>query len=293
MLKRLLLILLAAVALVAVAFYLRPLAVTRILQRGLLSLAGFRNHYVRVGAYRIHYLIGGHGPPLVLLHGHPSRALEWGPLLPPLAREHRVVALDFLGYGESDAPEVDYSIPMQAGIVEGLLDPLKLTQADVLGFSMGGWVALRFAADHPGRVRRLVLVGSGGLKFETDLTADSLVPPSFATFSRLVASEGGRRLPDFLARDLYSDLNRRAPVLRPWAASLLSFRDAMDGRLAGVRMPTLIVWGKAERMVPYEVALRLQRELPQARLLGVEGAGHLVLWEAADRVLPEVLAFLR
>jgi len=60
-----------------------------------------------------------------------------------------------------------------------------------------------------------------------------------------------------------------------------------------VRMPVLLIWGKADRLIPYEVALRLQRESPQARLVGLEGCSHLVLWECPDRALPEVLSFLQ
>jgi pimeloyl-ACP methyl ester carboxylesterase len=76
-------------------------------------------------------------------------------------------------------------------------------------------------------------------------------------------------------------------------ASLLSFRDALDGRLENVRMPVLLLWGKADRLISYEVAQRFERELPQAKLVALEGCGHLVLWDCSDRALPEVLAFLR
>ncbi|HEU4479817.1 MAG TPA: alpha/beta hydrolase, partial [Pyrinomonadaceae bacterium] len=138
--------------------YLRPVATMTLVQRGLLRLSGIESKFAQVGPHRIHYLTGGDGPTLLLLHGHPSRALEWGPLLHKLTGKHRVVAIDFLGYGESDAPDMDYNIATQANIALGLLDALGINKTDVLGFSMGGWVALKFAADHPERVKRLVLV---------------------------------------------------------------------------------------------------------------------------------------
>lgn len=187
---------------IGVLVYWRPVAVANALQRGLLVVAGIGSEYVQIGPYRIHYLIGGDGSPLLLLPGHPSRALEGGPLLPALIRQHRVVALDFLGYGESDAPDVDYSITTQTGIVTGLLDALGLSQVDVLGFSMGGWVALKLAADHPKRVRRLVLVGSGGLRFPTLLRPASWAPRTVAEFREIEAAQSDRRLPTFVARDL-------------------------------------------------------------------------------------------
>ena len=276
-----------------VLVYLRPVATMTVVQRGLLKLSAVENNFAQVGSYRIHYLSGGDGPTLLLLHGHPSRALEWGPLLRDLMRQHRVIALDFLGYGESDAPEIDYSIKTQTDVVVGLLDHLGVQQTDVLGFSMGGWVALNLVAEHPARVRRLVLVDSGGLTFPTTLTADSFVPQTLTQFREMERLHSDRQLPGFVARDLLRSSQNRSWVYRRMGTSLLSFRDALDGRLGSVKIPVLVIWGKEDRLIPYEVALRFQRELPQAQLVSLEGCGHMVLWDCRERALPEVLAFLR
>lgn len=284
-----LLIVLALAALV----YWRPVATINTVQSALLKLGGIKSKYAQVGPYRIHYLVGGDGPPLLLLHGHPSRALEWAPILPQLTRAHRVIAIDLLGYGNSDAPDIDYSVATQTDMVAQLLDVLGIPQTDVLGFSLGGWVALKLAVDHPERVHRLVLVDNAGLKFSTPLTADSYTPKTLAEFRKLEALQSNRKLPDFVARDIMRILQEKAWVFRRVAASGLSFRYALDGQLANVRMPVLLIWGKEDRLIPYEVALRLQRELPQAKLIGLEGCSHLVFWECRDRALPEVLSFLR
>ena len=264
-----------------------------VVQRVLLKLSGIESKFAQVGPYRIHYLIGGEGPTLLLLHGHPSRALEWGPLLRELTAQHKVVALDFLGYGESDAPDVDYTINTQTEAVLGLLDSLGLQDTDVLGFSMGGWVALKLAADHPDRVRRLVLVDSGGLTFPTTLTADSFVPHTFTEFREMEKLHSDRQLPAFVARDLVRVSQARAWALRRMGASLLSFREVLDGRLGSIKMPVLVIWGKEDRLIPYDVALRIERELPTAKLVIIEGCGHMVLWDCRERALPEVIAFLR
>jgi pimeloyl-ACP methyl ester carboxylesterase len=290
-------LLLGALLLFALAIttliYFRPVATMTIVQRGLLKLSGIESKFAQIGPYRIHYLIGGDGPTLLLLHGHPSRALEWGPLLHDLSQQHRVVAIDFLGYGESDAPDVDYSISRQSEVVVGLLDVLGLKQTDVLGFSMGGWVALKLAVDHPDRVSRLVIVDSGGLTFLTALTADSFVPQTLPQFREMESLHSDRQLPEFVARDLLRSAHERSWVYRRMGTSLLSFRDALDGRLSNVKIPVLVIWGKEDRLIPYEVALRFQRELPQARLVSLERCGHMVLWDCRERALPEVLAFLR
>jgi pimeloyl-ACP methyl ester carboxylesterase len=286
-------IILVIILAIGVLLYWRPVATINIAQSGLLKLAGIKSRYAQVGPYRIHYLVGGDGPPLLLLHGHPSQAVEWSPILPQLTRSHRVIAIDFLGYGESDAPNIDYTIATQTDMVKGLLDVLGIPQTDVLGFSLGGWVALKLAANHPDRVRRLVLVDNAGLKFSTPLTADSYTPKTLAEFRELEALQSNRKLPDFVARDIMRILQEKAWVFRRVAASGLSFRYALDGQLATVRMPVLLIWGKEDRLIPYEVALRLQRELPQAKLVALDGCSHLVFWECGDRALPEVIAFLR
>jgi pimeloyl-ACP methyl ester carboxylesterase len=263
------------------------------IQHGLLKLSRVESNFVQVGPHRIHYLIGGDGPTILLLHGHPSRALEWGPLLHKLASKNRVIAIDFLGYGESDAPDVDYNVSTQASITLGLLDALNIPQSDVLGFSMGGWIALKIAIDHPDRVRRLVLVDSGGLSFPTTLTADSFVPRTLSEFREMERLHSNSHLPDFVARDLLRLSQERSWVLRRMGSSLLSFRETLDGRLGNIKVPVLVIWGKEDRLIPYEVALRFQRELPEATLVTLEGCGHLVLWDCSNRALPEVIAFLR
>jgi len=264
-----------------------------LVQRGLLRLSGVHSSFATIGGHRIHYLDGGQGPPLVLLHGHPSRALEWTPLLRSLMKGHRIVAPDFLGYGESDAPDIQYAIPEQSAMVMDLLDSLRLAQVDLLGFSMGGWVALTLTRDHPERVRRLVLVGGGGLRFPTNVTPAFFVPTSLEQFRAIEQAQSGRRTPDFLARDLIRTSEARAWALLRSGTSLLSFRGALDGHLATIETPTLLIWGEGDRLIPYDVGQRMAHELPHARLVRLPGCGHLVLWECRDRALPEALNFLQ
>ena len=82
-------------------------------------------------------------------------------------------------------------------------------------------------------------------------------------------------------------------ALRRMGASLLSFREVLDDRLGNIKTPVLVIWGKDDRLIPYEVALRFQRELPSAKLVTIEGCSHMVLWDCRERALPEVIAFLR
>ena len=132
-----------------------------------LRLHGVHSNYVTVRGYRMHYLVGGSGRPLLLVHGLGSRGEDWANLIPQLINSgNHVYALDLLGYGDSEQPrDARYSISQQAAMVEGFLDSQHLQQVDMAGWSMGGWIAMQVALQQPQRIRRLVLL-SAGLRFQ-------------------------------------------------------------------------------------------------------------------------------
>ena len=133
-----------------------------------LRLHGVHSEYVTVNGYKMHYLVGGSGRPLVLVHGLGSRGADWANLIPQfIDGGNRVYAVDLLGYGLSSQPKDEsYSIADQASMVEGFLDSQHLPQVDLAGWSMGGWIAMRVALQQPERIRRLVLLDSAGLRFK-------------------------------------------------------------------------------------------------------------------------------
>ena len=176
-----------------------------IARRVWLSAHGFRGRETRVASWRIHYYTGGDGPPVVLIHGLASRGEDWTSFLPTLTPRHRVYALDLLGYGGSDKPRnADYSIALETEVVRGFLDSLHIARADVVGVSMGGWIALKLAAEHPERVRKLVLIDSAGFSFPTTLSADSFTPHNLAEIQKLIDLQTDRapHIPAFVARSV-------------------------------------------------------------------------------------------
>jgi len=280
---------------VAGCIYFRPLAVFDAVRGVWLLAHGFRGETVTVGGRRIHFISGGEGPPLVAIHGLASRSDDWAPLLPALAKSHRVYALDLLGYGGSDRPrDGDYSIAAETEIVRRFLDAEQIRQADVVAVSMGGWIALRLAAEHPERVRRLVLFDSAGFSFPTTLKAASFAPRNVAEVRRLIAlqTDRGGMLPAFVLRDFLRVNREHAWLLETQMRSMLSGRDVMDGKVANVSMPVLLLWGTRDRMVPLETGRRMQRELPHAKLVELPGCGHLAVVECRAAALPSVEEFL-
>jgi pimeloyl-ACP methyl ester carboxylesterase len=290
----------AALATVAIALalfvYFRPLSVVFAARRVFLYAIGMRGHDVVVDGHRLHYLAGGDGPPLVLVHGVAMRAEDWAPLVRPLLHAHRVYAPDLLGYGDSDKPrDADYSIAAQSERVRGLLDALRIPRADVMGVSMGGWVSLALAAAHPERVRRLVLISSAGIRFQTSVRETTFSPRTIDQLRASLALQTDRaaRLPAFVLRDFLRRSREKAWIVTTSMHAMFTGRDLLDGKLQRVRMPVLLVWGTADRIVPYSVAAAMQRQLPHTRLVTASGCGHLAVIECRDQILPPIGDFLR
>jgi pimeloyl-ACP methyl ester carboxylesterase len=287
---------------VAVAFltflafvYFRPLTIFFAAREAYLLAIGAEEGFARVGAHRIHYYVIGEGPPLLLVHGVASRAADAAPLFSTLAKKHRVYAPDLLGYGESDRPrDSDYSVATQTDVIRDFMDAMRLREADVIGMSMGGWTTLKLAAEHPERVKRLVLVSSAGVDFATTLDERAFSPETMdelrASFAR--QSDRAAKLPDFILRDFLRRGRDRQWIVRRSMASMLTRRDLLDRKLQRVRMPVLLVWGTDDKIVPFSVAASMQREMPQAHIVPLHGCGHLAIIECRGKALPEIVRFL-
>lgn len=279
----------------AIVVYLRPISVYEVAGHLWLLARGFRSEFVQVGPNRVHAMVGGEGPPLLLIHGLASRGEDYAPIMPALAKHHRLYVPDLLGFGKSDRPDIEYSVAEEAETIRGYVDAKGIAQCDVMAASMGGWIALKFAAEHPERVRRLVLVDSAGFPFATTMTESTFTPHNVADLRNLLALQTDRVswLPGFIARDLLRHNREHAWILRRAMHSMLTGRDAMEGHVATITMPTLLAWGAKDRIVPLAIGQRMQRELPNARLVVYRECGHLAIVECRAQLLPEVERFLR
>jgi len=281
-------------------FYLRPLTVYDQLPRMQLWLQGVHSRYVHAGQYRIHYfeaLPPADLPdrPLVLVHGLGSKAEDWGPLIAPLAKQgFHVYVLDLLGYGRSDRPlNASYSIAEETAVLEQWMDTLHLGQVDMMGWSMGGWIALKFTLDHPERVRRIAVYDSAGIYFPMPFRIDLFHPSSPAALQELVnvLEPNPVRLPDFVARDYIRRKQQDGWVVDRGMAAMTSGHDLLDFRLAALKQPLLIVWGSVDRLTPPTVGETMHRMVPQSVLETVSGCGHLSPRECSGRILPPTVEF--
>ncbi|MGH9615971.1 MAG: alpha/beta fold hydrolase [Acidobacteriaceae bacterium] len=285
----------SSAAALGIVFYRHPVWVIDRAMQARLRLAGIRSEYVTVGPHRVHYFVGGEGKPLLLIHGLGARSEDWTPQMPAYAKNgFRVYAVDLLGYGRTDRPDIAYSIGEQVDLIDGFLSTVHIEQTDVTGWSMGGWVALEFALRHPERVRRLVAMDSAGLKFQTTLAPDILEPSTLPQLERLeaVLMERTYCIPSFIQRDLLRAMERNRTVVHRALESLLAEGDGLSGRLSQLRMPVLLVWGAQDRLMPPSIGLRMHEAIPQFVLELYSGCGHLAPATCARRIVPKVLDFL-
>jgi pimeloyl-ACP methyl ester carboxylesterase len=249
----------------------------------------------------------GAGPPLVLLHGYPDNLQIWSALAPRLAERHQVIAFDWPGMGDSDAWPGGATPVHMADRLLALLDAWGVGRATVVGADMGGQPALAFAARHPARVARLVVMNSLVVPDEETsweirllrrygLNRLLLRRLGGVVFRRAVRTSlpGGVRLDAELRADLWRCFRR--PEVRAFVARMCAGYQGTLRRLAPlyaeVACPTLVLWGERDRHFPPAHARGLHAAVPGSRLRILPGAEHWMAWYAAEAVAAEIAAFL-
>lgn len=264
-----------------------------------------------VDGARVHYLDAGSGPVTVLVHGFAGSVFSWRSVIPELARETRVIAVDLPGFGASDRrPGIGYGHERQAARLAELLRGLGIGRAALVGHSMGGAIVQRLAWREPSLVERLILVASVSAGENLDVRrrrrASRLAFGALevAALSPSAMYALGRRA---LRRMVFDPAFVTEPVVRGYidpllvrgtvrAVGELAREHAREepARLEEIQAPALVVAGAADVVVPPARAAELARALPGAeRPVVLERAGHLPAEERPDAFLRAVLPFLR
>lgn len=268
--------------------------------------AGVEPRYADVDGVRVRYVRRGQGPALVLLHGLGSSVYTWADVIPPLARDHDVIALDFPGFGESDIP-ADLSLALYPATVLALMDRLGVAKATLVGNSLGGAVGVVLAARHPARVRRLVLIDAAGFNFEPSRRPLILRAAAWPAVSSLIEMLPVKRLLVTAAlRQVFHDdahvtkekiEEYLAPLTRPGAlaafSTLLGRQDVfgLPALVSEVRVPTLVVWGRHDTWIPLADADLFVSAIPGSRKVVLEECGHVPEEERPAEVVHLVQEF--
>lgn len=286
----------------AVAFYLHPLWVIRQETHFGLFLSHVQSNYVLTPEGRVHYYeaeprISGGGIPLVLVHGLGARDEDWAPMLKRLKRAgFHVYAPDLLGYGRSPKPpNGDYSMAGEAKFVDDFIQSIGLQRTDLGGWSMGGWIALKVALDHPDLIDRVVVYDSAGLRFDLPYPTSIFHPQNTADVQRLftLMDPEQRPMPVFVRRDLLRAMQAHQWVVDRNMASMMTGKELLDSQLPSLREPLLIVWGSDDHLIPVAVAQHMHALVPDSELDILEGCGHLAPGLCSGRAAQATADFLK
>ena len=266
--------------------------------------------------HELSYADSGEGPVVLFIHGILGSQQQWSHLVDVMDDDHRMVLPDLFGHGESAKPMGDYSLSSHAATMRDLLDHLGVDRVTLVGHSLGGGIAMQFFYLFPERVERLVLVSSGGLGREVNVALRAATLPGAAQVLSVAASAtvlsqvealgkaaskaGWRPGADISAiwkgfSSLGDRESRRAFLATTRAVidiggQSISAHDHLEGSLP---IPTLIVWGSKDHMIPASHARSVEESLPECQVEIFDGAGHFPHLDDPDRfarVLREFIA---
>src|SRR6266566_3783176 len=249
---------------------------------------------------KVHYVDAGTGSPVILLHGLADDIGVWESAIAPLAAKYRVVALDQIGFGRSDKPLLNYRVSTFVDFLDGFLNELKIERASLVGNSFGGWIAAAFTLAHPERVERLVLcdaAGYGTLAQTMDRRAlnalklasrDDIRYLGPLTFHHKRFYENANVDLAFRQRVAAGDSYTISQVLD----SLTHGEDVLDNRLAVIKQPTLVLWGREDKLIPLSFGERFHKEIAGSRLRIIDNCGHMPQVECPKEFATAALQFL-
>ena len=254
--------------------------------------AAYTEREIALATGKIKLLEHGAGPPVVVLH-HSWGSAGWLRFHDQLATRHRVIVPDMPGWGGSERPSWAREPRDIAIIIGRLLAELNVEGAKLVGFGLGGFIAAELATMNPSRLAALVLVGAAGLQPKEGEILDQMMlshskylEASFRdaeSYTNVVGEE-----PSDDVRDLW-DFSREMTARVTWKPYM--FNRRLEPLLGDMTLPTLLVWGENDKVVPFECAQRYAAAIPNATTVVVDGAGHVVELEEPDRLATLVADF--
>lgn len=271
--------------------------------------------HAEIHGYRMAYrVVGDRGPTLVLVHGMAGSNRTWKAVARHLAAGHRLVMPDMLGHGESDRPHNDYTLAGHANRIRDLLVYLDIERATLVGQSLGGGVVMQMAYQHPEMCERLVLVSSGGLGREVSWMLRLLSLPGSEWVLPVIAPPFARQQGEAVNRWLVRQGWHAPRIAEMWSAYasltdaktrttfLRTLRAVIDPRGQSISatdrlylaaaVPTQIVWGDADPIIPVDHAYAAHEATPGSRLEILEGVGHFPQTEVPDRLAEVLVRFV-
>ena len=259
------------------------------------------SRHATVFGAKMHYYEAGSGPVVVLLHGLADEAGVWQPVIAPLVQAgYRVIVPDQIGHGRSDKPLLGYRLATFTDFIHAFLTELKIEKAILVGNSLGGWVGTDFAIRYPEKIAALVNVCGPGyadlpkmievsldnLRLSSRVQAKALIPYLFHDAEKWGTDE----VVDGLI--LQRVINGDGHTIDSFIESMHRGEDAVDGKLGQVKVPTFLLWGASDRIVPVKIAERYHRDIRGSKMHVIPRCGHMPQVECPGDFTPALLGFL-
>jgi pimeloyl-ACP methyl ester carboxylesterase len=264
--------------------------------------------FVVIDGVRLHYREEGSGPAVVLLHANYASLFMWEPWAAALKDRYRVIRLDLPAHGlTGPEPSRNYSLQRIQSLFEQFVDARGLERFVVVGTSIGGTVAMRYAADHPERIERLVMISPGSLEARV---RGRTTPAQVPRVADVLAWVTPRAFTAYLLRNDYGDPARVTDaVIDEWYAMWMreGNRQAMidllrqyvsggvEAKIRSIRVPVLLIWGEKNKRVPLDLAYETRALLensPEVQLEVLPGIGHMLVQEAPQRSAAVIRRYL-
>lgn len=274
------------------------------------------SQYLRVDGMDVHYRIEGPAsadPPLVLLHGTSSSLYTWNAWTEMLKDQHRIIRLDLPGFGLTGPhPAGDYSVEFYLEFLQSFLTELGVEECILIGNSIGGEIAWRYALNNPQQVKKLVLIGAAGYPVDIQELPLAKLPLSYLWLRipwirelsvQFSSHEVIRNSLEYLYGDpdkvtdemvaVYFDMTNREGNREALTERMESFgRNAPYKKIPTIKTPTLILWGEKDRLIPVENAKHFHRDLRNSSLTIFPTAGHMPMEEIPQKSVEVVKSFL-
>jgi haloalkane dehalogenase len=280
------------------------------------ALYNFKSHFFDLGGIRYHYLDEGQGEPIVMLHGNPSWSFYYRHLISELRKKYRVIALDHVGCGLSDKPQdYDYTLKQHIANLEGLLHALGLDKITLIVHDWGGPIGMGYAVRHPEKVSRFVIFNTAAfwlphipwfLRLSALPMFGALAIRGMNLFA-IVATVVGCRHRERMTKAVrdayllpYDSYANRIAILRfvqdipfhPQHPSYMLLRSIEEGLAQFKNRPMLILWGGRDPVFTAAFFESWKRRFPGASVRWIDDAGHYVIEDAYERIIPWLNDFL-
>lgn len=256
--------------------------------------------FVTINRNKIRYLEdGGSKQNVILLHGLGGYAERWSNIMPFLAKKFHLYAPDMIGHGQSDKPTADYTPEYFAKYVFDFMDSLGIKNTHMVGTSLGGQVVIECAATQSPAIKKIILISPAGIMRKSTPVLDAytmaaLYPTKEAVKNAYQMMVGeGKQVSEISIERFLNNMSRPNAKMA-FLSTLLGLKNAPDifEKLARISIPTLLIWGKEDKLIPFEYSKQFVSAINNCKFIPMDGCGHSPYVEDPEKLSELVTEFL-